>query len=236
MADRKPLDLFVIDDKLLDDLRFCTKVYDVFDQVRAEPDGLGKIRLLKSKREKRLLEELLPIAQYIQTRYRASNRMKIRWLSGSQPYDAIIWTPLTISRHTNIPRKIFVEVTTSRHENMHLSRKQLHETGGSFGPKGIRINRKTGVPDSVPYVYSGSEHISDLARQIIARIGEKATKSYPPSTLLIVNCETDSLILGDEWNEAIRQVEANGVNNAFRKIFLTGLCHSSTLWGARKRK
>lgn len=32
---------------------FCLKVYDLFDQVRAQPDGLGKIRLLKSKREKR---------------------------------------------------------------------------------------------------------------------------------------------------------------------------------------
>jgi hypothetical protein len=114
MPKRKPLDISSLDDKLLDGLKFCLKVYDLFDQVRAESDGLGKIRLLKSKREKRLLEELLPIAQYIQARYRTGNRLRIRWLSGSQPYDAIIWTSLSMAKHTNIPRKIFVEVTTSQ--------------------------------------------------------------------------------------------------------------------------
>jgi hypothetical protein len=70
MRARKQLDLSSLDNKLLDGLRLCLKVYDLFDQVRAEADGVGKLRLLKSKREKRLIEELLPIAQYIQTRYR----------------------------------------------------------------------------------------------------------------------------------------------------------------------
>ena len=236
MRKGKPLDLSSLDDKLFDGLKFCLKVYDLFDQVRAEPDGLGKVRLLNSKREKRLLEEMLPIARYIQERYRAGNRLKVRWLSGSQPYDAIIWTPLSMARHTSIPRKIFVEVTTSRHENTHLSRKQLHETGGSFGAKGIRINKTTRVPDSSPYVYSGPEHISDLACQIISRISDKAKKSYPPSTLLIINCETDTVILEDEWNEAIKQVKTTGVYKVFREVFLTGLHYSATLWGSPRRK
>lgn len=80
--------------------------------IRSEPDGLGKIRLLSSKREKRLLEELIPITQYIQTRYHVGNRMKVRWLSGSQPYDAIIWTPLPMVDKGGMPRKITIEVTT----------------------------------------------------------------------------------------------------------------------------
>ncbi|HTX39049.1 MAG TPA: hypothetical protein VME43_28690 [Bryobacteraceae bacterium] len=72
MGKRKPFDLPALDDKLLDGLKFCIRVYDLLDQIRSEPDGLGKIRLLASKREKRLLEELLPIAQYIQARTSAS--------------------------------------------------------------------------------------------------------------------------------------------------------------------
>ena len=48
MPKRKPLDLSALDDRLLDGLKFCLKVYDLFDQVRSEPDGLGKIRLLKA--------------------------------------------------------------------------------------------------------------------------------------------------------------------------------------------
>jgi len=39
MPKRKQLDLSSLDDKLLDGLKFCLKVYDLFDHVRAEPDG-----------------------------------------------------------------------------------------------------------------------------------------------------------------------------------------------------
>ena len=238
MPKRKLLDLSTLDDKLLDGLKFCLKVYDLFAQIRSEPDGIGKIRLLKSKREKRLMEELLPIAQYIQFKYRAVNRMKVRWLSGSQPYDAIIWAPLEFVKHTHTPRKIFLEVTTSTHEYAHLALKMLHETGGTFGPKSIRPNKKIGVPDSVPYVYSGSERIGDLALQIIGRIADKAEKAYPHNTVLIVNCHADCLILENEWTEAVKVVEGSGVHKSFREVFLTEPVgsHCATLWGSRKRK
>jgi hypothetical protein len=232
------LDLSALDDKLLDGLRFCTKVYDLFDQIRSEPDGLGKIRLQSSKREKRLLEELLPIVQYIQARYHVGNRLKIRWLSGSQPYDAIIWTSLKAVAHGGMPRKITLEVTTSRHEFTHLARKQLNETGGSFGPKGIRIDKKTPQIVSTPYVYDGPEHISDLALQIVGRLSAKAEKPYPPNTVLIINCETDGLILADEWSSAVQEVEPLGIHKSFREVFLVASRghHSASLWGSGKRK
>jgi hypothetical protein len=232
------MDLSALDGKLLDGLRFCVKVYDLLDQIRSEPDGLGKIRLLSSKREKRLLEELLPIVQYIQARYHAGNRLKIRWLSGSQPYDAIIWTPLKMVRHRGMPRKIILEVTTSTHEFTHIARKQLHETGRSFGPKGIMVDKKTRQIVSTPYVYDGPEHISDLALQIIGRLSAKAQKEYPPNTVLIINCETDGLILADEWSSAVKQVEDIGIHKSFREVFLLAPKghHSASLWGSRKRK
>ncbi len=110
MPPRKPLDLGSLDDKLLDGLKFCLKVYDLFDQVRPSPMGLEKSGCWIAD-EKRLLEELLPIAQYIQARYRTGNRLKIRWLSGSQSYDAIIWTPLSMAKHTNIPTPPAIRVS-----------------------------------------------------------------------------------------------------------------------------
>ena len=232
------MNLSALDDKLLDGLHFCTKVYDLFDQIRSEPDGLGKIRLQSSKREKRLLEELLPIAQYIQVRYHVGNRLKIRWLSGSQPYDAVIWTPLKAVTHGGMPRKITVEVTTSTHEFTHLARKQLAETGGSFGPKGIQINKKTRSIVATPYVYDGPEHISDLVLQIIGRLSAKGEKPYPPNTVLIINCETDGLILADEWSSAVQEIETLGIHKSFREVFLVASRghHSASLWGAGKRK
>ncbi|WP_321477562.1 hypothetical protein [uncultured Paludibaculum sp.] len=238
MGTHAPLDLSALDDKLLDGLRFCTKVYDLFDQIRSEPDGPGKIRLLSSKREKRLLEELIPIAQYIQARYRVGNRMKVRWLSGSQPYDAVIWTPLPMVNKGGMPRKITIEVTTSTHQFAHIARKQLHETGGSFGPKGVQIDKATRTSVSKPHVYHGREHISDLALQIVERLTAKAKKEYPPNTVLIINCETDGLIFEDEWKTAIQEVEGLAVHKSFREVFLVASRgnHSACLWGSDKQQ
>jgi hypothetical protein len=55
MARRQRLDLSAFDGELLDGLDFCGKVYDLFDRVRREPDGIEQLRLLRTKREKRWL-------------------------------------------------------------------------------------------------------------------------------------------------------------------------------------
>src|ERR1019366_7780432 len=103
MRKKQPLGLSTFDDQLLDGLEFCRKVYDLFDQVQNGPDGIAKLRLRPSKNEKRLVEELIPIARYVQARYREGRRIKVRWLSGSQPYDAILWSSggLRSEEHTS---------------------------------------------------------------------------------------------------------------------------------------
>jgi hypothetical protein len=179
---------------------------------------------------------LLPIAHYIQARYHAGNRLKIRWRSGSQPYDALVWTPPRMVRYGGMPRKITLEVTTSTHEFTHIARKLLHETGSSFGPKGIKIDKTTRQATSTPHVWEGPELVRDLANQIIARLSAKAQKKYPSNTVLIINCETNGLILEDEWRSAIQQVEDSDIHNSFREVFLVAATehHSASLWGTRR--
>jgi len=123
-------DLSVLDGLLLDGFDFCRKVYELFDQVRTGPDGIAKLRLRPTKTEKRLVEELIPIARYIQARYREGRRIKVRWFSGSQPYDAILWSSGLMVQHGVVARKLLVEVTTSVHPNEHLARRLLQERGG----------------------------------------------------------------------------------------------------------
>jgi hypothetical protein len=79
MSTKQRLDLSTFDDQLLDGLDFCRKVYDLFDQVRGEPDGIAKLRLRPTLTEKRLIEELIPLAHYVQARYREGGRLKVRW-------------------------------------------------------------------------------------------------------------------------------------------------------------
>jgi hypothetical protein len=143
MPKRQPLDISTFDDQLLDSLDFCRKFYDLFDQVSAGPDGVPKLRLRPTKAEKRLIEELLPIAGYVQARYQVGRRIKARWFSGSQPYDAVLWSSGGLVAHRLAPRKLFVEVTTASHQNEYLARHLLHEKGGSFGVKGISRDKKT---------------------------------------------------------------------------------------------
>ncbi len=233
----RQLDLRALDDRLLDGLEFCKRAYDLFDQVRAEADGIAKLRLRPTAREKKLLEELLPIASWIQVCYDAVNRVKIRWLSGSQSYDAIVWTPLMMVRNANVPRKIFLEVTTSAHKNEYLARQLLHKDGGSFGPKGIRRDPMGKKPISIPYVNFNDEAIGDLAGQIASRLTDKGQKRYPGNTVLIINCVTDGVVLEDEWNDAIARVAAMSLHRMFREVFLIDHVghHSATLHGERKR-
>lgn len=238
MPNKQLLDLSTFDDQLLDGLDFCRKVYDVFDQMQGTPDGVEKLRLRPTKNEKRLVEELIPIARYVQARYREGRRIKVRWLSGSQPYDAILWSSGGLVEHQMAPRKLYVEVTTSVHENDHLARRLLHEKGGSFGVKGISRDKKTGHIVSKPHVHTPSELTTDLADQIIERLKSKSAKRYPPGTALIVNCFTNSLIYHSEWDDAVERVKKSQVHRAFQEVFLieTIMSHATTLQGDRKRR
>jgi hypothetical protein len=238
MPKRQQLDLSTFDGQLLDGLDFCRKVYDLFDQVQAGPDGIAKLRLRPTKSEKRLIEELLPIASYVQARYRVGRRIKVRWFSGSQPYDAILWSSGGLVEHRMAPRKLFVEVTTSVHQNEYLARRLLHEQGGSFGVKGISRHEKTGDIVSTPHVHTPDELAADLAGQIIERLKTKSAKGYSPGTVLIVNCVPNSLILDSEWNDAIERVTKAQLHLAFREAFLIEpvMSYSATLYGNPKRK
>jgi hypothetical protein len=66
---RHKVNLSTFDGQLLDGLDFCRKVYDLFDQVQAEP-GIEELRRRSTKGAKRLNEELLPIASCVLARYR----------------------------------------------------------------------------------------------------------------------------------------------------------------------
>lgn len=233
MPPSKRLNLSTFDGQLLDGLDFCRKVYDFFDQVSRAPDGIAKLRLRPTKDEKRLIEELIPIARYVQARYQEGRRIKVRWFSGSQPYDAILWSSGGMVKHGAAPRKLFVEVTTAVHQNEHLERRLLHDRGGCFGVKGISRDKKTGIIVSTPYVFSGGENARDLANQILERLKNKAGKPYPPATVLVVNCVPNCLILPDEWKDAVEQVTNAGLQLAFREVFLLEMVmsHSTTLYG-----
>ena len=229
------LGLSTFDTRLIDGLEFCRKVYDLFDQTRREPVGISKLRLRSTKNEKRLLEELIPIARFVQARYQEGRRIKVRWFSGSQPYDAILWSSGGLVTNGMAHRRQLVEVTTSVHPDDHLSREELDKKGMSWGAKQIRRDKRTKQIESEPYVYHNEERSVDLANQILKCLHSKSAKNYPAGTVLIVNCDSEGLLLHDEWGAAVERVEQARAHLAFREVFLveTGRGFSATLYGKR---
>jgi hypothetical protein len=230
-------DLSTFDGQLLDGLDFCREVYDLFDDIQKGPDGVTRLRKRQGT-EKKLIEELLPITRYVQARYREGRRLKVRWLSGSQPYDAVLWSSGGLVTHKCAPRKVLLEVTGSMHENEYLARQLLMTKGGSFGVKGISREQKTGEVKSEPHVHSNDEIQEDLATQILARLAEKAAKNYPWNTVLIIQCFCNTLTLLSEWEEAVKRVKEAKPHIPFREVFLIENVNSytETLYGRRERR
>lgn len=56
------------DNHLMNGFDFCKKAYSIFEEIRRSPNGVERLRLRKGKLEKKLIEELLPIARYVQAR------------------------------------------------------------------------------------------------------------------------------------------------------------------------
>jgi hypothetical protein len=182
-------------------------------------------------------EELIPIARYVQVRYREGRRIKVRWSSGSQSYDAILSSSGALVNQRLAPRRVSLEVTRAVHANDHLRRRLLHEGGVSFGVKGLSSDKKTRRIASPSRVHTPAENVRDLVDQITERLKSKGEKPYPPGTVLIVDCIANTLLTTSEWTEAIERLKTD-TQIEFREVFLVEMVggHSATLYGERKRR
>jgi len=225
------------DNHLINGLDFCKKAYGLFEQVRRSSNGVERLRLRKGKLEKKLVEELLPIARYVQARYSHGRQMKVRWKDGTQSYDArLLSTGALVDLHLS-PKSQYVEVTTAVHENDHIARSISNKNGHVFGVKGIQKDPHTRKYISEPYVYTNEELSEDLAQKILERIKAKTKIKYPADTTLIIQCFLDTLFFEDEWEYAIQKVKDSGVEHRFREIFLFDSNHhyAATLYGKSRR-
>ncbi|MDO8745249.1 MAG: hypothetical protein Q7J76_09105 [Candidatus Brocadiaceae bacterium] len=220
-------------------LDFCKKAYGLFEETRRSPNGIERLRLIKGRPEKKVIEELLPIARYIQARYSHCRQIKVRWIDGKQNYDArLLFAGILVEKRL-APKRQYVEVTTAVHENDHISRRLMNEQGHTFGVKGVQKDPHTGKYVSLPHVYTNYEAQEDLAQKILERIKAKNKKEYPRRTTLIIQCFLDTLFWENEWEYAIKMVKSSGVEHRFHEIFLFDANHhySATLYGTgRKRK
>lgn len=212
------IDLSSFDSVELDGLQFCSMVYELFEKVRQAPDGVSRLRLRPSKLEKRLLEELLPIAAYIQHSYRAGRYITVCWQAGSQPFDARIYQHGSYIEHGYFPENAYLEVTCVVHPKEHMQRQHLERKGGTFGLEGIR-RLPSGELISAPVVYTNGDFIERFSNLVGKELKKKSEKSYPESTSLIVECVLNMLYTPDEWRDLMNRVQECIPQSGFREVF-----------------
>jgi hypothetical protein len=221
------------DNRLMNGLVFCKKAYALFEGIRSSPDGIARLRLRKGRLEKKLIEELLPIARFIQARYNHGRQIKVRWIDGNQSYDGQLLSRGALVDKGYAHRKQTIEVTTAVHEKEHNSRRYLHEHGHTFGPKGMKNDSLTKKYISQPHVYTNYEAEEDLTAKILESIKAKNNKKYPQLTTLIIQCFLDTLFIEDEWEYAIQKLKDSLIVHKFYEIFIFDSNHhySATIYG-----
>jgi hypothetical protein len=214
-------DLTEFDNRLMDGLDFCKKVYTVFECIRKSPDATKRLRLRKAKIDKKLIEELIPIARYVQERYSHGRQLKVRWIDDyGQHYDACLLSSGVLVDRGLVPKRQYVEVTMAVHEKEHVSRRLLDEQSHVFAVKGIYLDKHTKKHVSQPYLYTKQEAENELTSKILERIEAKNQIKYPGKTALVIQCVMDTLFSEDEWGHAIDQVKKADINHRFYEVFI----------------
>jgi len=191
----------------MDGLEFCKVAFEILEEMKAESEGVKRLRANKTPSAKKLMEEVLPLANFIQDQYTAGRHLRVTWFGRDQPGDALIRVEGSNAEHDHLPREQTVEVTCVRHESLHLAYENLNTQGWSDAPEALA--RQKGKIVANPEARSKYEAICDLARRVVCRIVEKAAKKYPSDTTLVVECHVTTILSRDEWVEVCRLVEGS---------------------------
>ena len=207
------------DGKLIDGLKFCSLVYELFENIRESEGGPSRLRIRPTTLEKRLLEELLPICKYVQENYRIGRYMSIKWIDGDQTYDAELVQRGAYVSKDYYPPNGYLEVTCTMHPNEYLSRERLEKTGGCFGVSGLK-RLKDGCIESEPVGFTNDEHVQQYIDIFLKQISKKATKPYPDNTVLIVQCTMNTVYMEDEWDTFVKTIDERLPIHPFSEIFI----------------
>lgn len=216
------LSLSEFDGIRLEGLTFCAMTYDLFERIRGLPDGTSRLRLRPTDVEKKLLEELMPIAKYVQDNHRPGRYFSIEWHSGNQGFDAKVFQRGGYVSENYFPAESFFEVTCAVHENDHLLRERLDTEGDAFGLEGLRrvkVNGAKAVASDV-VSYTNLDFIDKYLVIVFQAIENKRNKSYPENTTLIVQCRLNVLYLRHEWETLIARLTESVIVAPFREIYL----------------
>ena len=159
-------------------------VRDLVAKVKAEPDGLERIRLRKGL-VKELMNEALPIGLICSKYFDDSRHVGISLKIGNQNFDAEV-----SDTRSDCSSVQFIEVTLATEgEDDYLRMRVLHEAGSVSGLGGVSktSTKKKGLKIEVASEMVSQEEVLRRERERVSQaIERKINGSYPSNTLLLI--------------------------------------------------
>jgi hypothetical protein len=160
----------------------------------------------------------------VQANYGPGKYMSIRWMNGSQTYDARVETAGAFVDNTGWPASSALEITGAVHPSDHLMRELLNSGGPVFGLEGIKkIKDQKGKARIVsePTFSTNRSYIDTFKLIVLKAIGAKAAKTYPQYTTLIVDCSLNTVYMREDWEDLVGRVRKELPVHEFAEIFMS---------------
>lgn len=178
------------------------------------------MRMRAGEVEKKIVEELLPICRYVQAHYGPGRYISVKWVNGSQHFDAVVHQSGSFVDHGQFPSTAHLEVTGAVHPNDYLSRELIDNGGVAFGVEGVQRLPKTREIRSRPIIRTNLDFVDSFCSIVMTQIARKALIDYPADTTLIVQCTLNTLYTPDEWQTLAVRVREALPAHKFGEIFM----------------
>lgn len=204
----------------MDGLEFCSKVFRFFEQHQNGDGGTTKIRLRTSPLENKLLGELLPICTYILANYSLGNYLFVRWVDGTQSFDAEIIAKGFYPEMADCAlHKEYLEVTIAMDPDEYLCWQALEQNGIHHGRGSVRRSKERHKVIS-ERIECTRDFVAEDAAMAIKRITKKTEISYPENTTLIMPCYLAMKYISIEWERFLCLIKRDLPQHNFKEIFL----------------
>jgi hypothetical protein len=116
------------------------------------------------------------------------------------------------------PEERILEVTGVYHPNHYLVKEALNAETPIFGLDGLKRDPTSRKVISIPTVRINYDFVERFAEQVTHRISEKANKSYPTGTILLVELNLDTPYYDNEWVHLTKFVQQRLCEHPFSEI------------------
>jgi hypothetical protein len=179
--------------------------YSFAQQVDREIEALSLSDYIRRKdRGKLLREELYPISRLALHLKQPGLEIQVEAFEDDGPVDGHIWESGFREREFDI------EVTSDYSYDESLRDELFIAEGAAWGAGEIYRDKNSRKVVATCGVVDGDAHLDDVSKAVVRLFRNKASKSYPPNTILIISFDEIRLFGHYAWNQMLSRVSDEG--------------------------